>query len=635
MTCVAAVAVCFLCALWRPAMAQWLQPATGAGEFGAETEARFRSGVSDDDGPSDRRTRLWLKLPLRGSLGGTRSLLYHGTIRPSSTHATSARDEGAVRVRQFDYEAGLRLQGLPRTALLGSISRGRSTGERGRITFTEGDLRSASANLGLQFAALPITSEYQRRDSRTHWMVSPLSPPLEQREVTDLWSVSAQNSRTALRLARTRFDDRTRSLGYDAWDSGVSHTLRWGKGSRLQSSFRRYDRDGASPYQQSSWEERLRVQHTRRFGSEWLSIRQRLEGTDARVRSDSYGGTLHHRPWSGLEWSLPAGWHDIHSNGVETRSLTLAPRLSWSHGPVYGFRLRSDVQGTIEHRESFGPSPRSALRLRERHLVGANRIVQLELQLVDTTSIRVRGAFTLTEYTAGADYLVLARGARVEILTLVTGRIAVGQTLEVDYRYSADPSRSADWRGLRYEASLEFSHLLLRHVASTREVRTDDAMLLLASRDERESTTELEWRQSARMGTVTATLRRSTRATAHADDGASEANIGLTFAPRRGLDGSVDAGVSERSGTSGSLRIQSITARAGWTSADWGRVGAALWSQMLERSAAPAEQVTECAVSYDVQVGSLESRFDYRRQSRSPQARGRMQALAVRITRRF
>ncbi|MBI5837499.1 MAG: hypothetical protein HZB25_09665 [Candidatus Eisenbacteria bacterium] len=618
----------------RTGHAGLLEQERGSGEGGFSFEERARvSGGSRTD--PDRRLRFWVKMPLRGQLGGERNLNYRVVLRPSSAYSPKREGDDAVRLRQFDFDAGFRLVGIPSTTLSGSLARGRSRGERGGAPLSETDVKTRSLALAFRLQALPLSAEHTHRDSRLAWSVSPFAPLLEQGERTGTWRLEAQNSRTTLRYERTRQDNRVSARDYEAWSAVAGHALRWGKGSRLQSSYQRSERDGSSRFLQSSWEESLHLQHLRPLSTDWAWSQHTVASTGSESRSTFLRGSLDHRPRQWLAWGIGASSSLTRSRDLESKSLALAPRLSLDHLVGRRLRVHCSADATFERREERGTEGLMLDRADERHIVGSSRSFLLEMPRVDTASVEIRVLDPLILLIRGVDYVLYAAGDRTEVNLTPAGRAMAGQTLQADYRFRTDARPETRSATLHYRLGLEYRSFSLRHTGSTRG--TDEGRLgrPVGAPDEQSALTELEGRGRTPLGALTGRARHETRRSERFFNRTQEVHLELSGTTPGAVETALSAEWSRRTGSGGRLVVLSATARTGWAPMPWVRLGATLQGYSIRRPGTPDERIMDAGLSGDFRVAQLESSVRYREQWSRPDSRGGVRVVSLQLQRRF
>ena len=617
------------------AQAQILVPAWDLGELGAMAQDRRRLGQSGDFGGADQNLRLWLKIPLRGTIGGERSLHYSLTLRPVTTFSPANGVNESVRLRQFDYDAAFHVSGLPSTSLAFALARSNANAKRSNVLFSETAFQARSADATVALAALPLRAGYELRDERFEWRASPLTPAILQSDRTESWHLTGENSRTLLRFDHTLHDDRVHDHDYSAWNLGADHTLRWGRGSRLHSTYRLGERDGSSPYREVTWEETLNLRHLKSLGSEWQLTHKSLESASSMTHTRSVRGTVHDRPARVLEWSLAASTLTTSSNGLGSRIQSVIPRVVVESGRTTGLRGRAALEGNLEHRSSHGTVSTLVPRLRELHTVDDTRAFLLDLSPVDTASVIVSDLATSTRYASGVDYLMVPVGDRLEIRLTVTSRIVRGQVLAVDYRFTLSALLDATVAAWRTQLSLDWRIWSLRHTMSDRRTEADEFPVLLTVRDEREWTTELAAGRQLLRGRFDGRARIESRRSDLFVQNAREMSLAWTAPLRRDVDVGLDVSGSRHDGTGGRVDVTSFGLRSNRVFTAWGNLGAEWRTYLLRRPGVANETVSELDVHADARLAALESRLQYRQQWLHPDGRGSMRLVNIQLVRHF
>jgi len=105
----------------------------------------------------------------------------------------------------------------------------------------------------------------------------------------------------------------------------------------------------------------------------------------------------------------------------------------------------------------------------ESHLVDDGRRFVLDEKDVDPASVVMKDADGLLIYERGLDFDLVELGALLEVLVLPTGRIAVGDVVQVDYRYDAGEDSEIDGPVAEYDLSLRSSKATLYQRGSFRD----------------------------------------------------------------------------------------------------------------------------------------------------------------------
>lgn len=612
------------------ASAPLLAPAPG-GAIGAGVEERSRPGTRRGSVEPDRRLHYWLKLPLAGRLGNGRGLAYAFTIRPSAVRTLARANEPGVAQRELDYDTGVRLTGIPATALSASFARGRSRADRSGAPLTESDVASRSATLALAFRPLPLSADISERRSEQSWAISPYSPALRQAESSRTWRVSGQNSRTALRLDRTLHDDRSTAFDYETWNASAAHTLRWGKGSRLQSSAQRSRRDGASPYRQDRFEERLHLQHLRAFATDWSLVHGASVGAASPVRSRSLYGAFDHRAAPGVAWGASLASYTTRTDAIDTRALDSRAHVAFERRWRSGLKARASGDAGRERREDRGPSSVFLAAIGERHTVGASRSFTLDASLPDSSNVLVRGVDPPTTYLESVDYVLVRIGDRLEVRLTATTRMRVGEVVEVDYRYAATARPVGRATTARYQLAAEYGPLSLRHEQSNREATPGRSGALVASPSENTARTEFEARWNTPRGSLGLRARRDSRSSPRFEQRSTEAQAEWAAAWTATLRTTLATAWSRRASERGHLDVVSGDARAAWDARPWLRVGGQAQAFAQVRGAG----AVDASLDADARVAAIELALRFRRQWATPPGRGGMQVLSGRLVRRF
>lgn len=146
-----------------------------------------------------------------------------------------------------------------------------------------------------------------------------------------------------------------------------------------------------------------------------------------------------------------------------------------------------------------GNGPSRVIPCAARCSVTVERLARVILACLSGRGLSARQAVKLvlgvdppTRFVRGVDFDLAPVGDRMEIRLTPSSRIRVGEVVEVDYRYEADPQPEGRTATARYQLSAEYGVVAVRHGSSSRESNLGRPAALVAPADERETRTEIE-----------------------------------------------------------------------------------------------------------------------------------------------
>ena len=164
------------------------------------------------------------------------------------------------------------------------------------------------------------------------------------------------------------------------------------------------------------------------------------------------GETLVHRLYQSLVTTLSADWSRTDLVAGEIERLGGAIDVAYRKNTDVGV-LRVDLRGGLT-REWQSGSDEDRLAIDESHTLSTTGFELLQQIEVDPASVVVTDGSGSTLYVRGADYELLARGDRLEIVRIPGGRIPEGGAVLVDYAYPSLIRGTTDRRTFGAGASL-------------------------------------------------------------------------------------------------------------------------------------------------------------------------------------
>ena len=321
-----------------------------------------------------------------------------------------------------------------------------------------GALRTDRENRGVTFSlrpeGWPMTFQYSESEIGQDGLSSLARDFFEREDEGFRYSVSHEFSR----LSHLSFDfDRAevvqRSVGAtivtDTDRYNMLHDLVFGADEqyRLDSSFNYADQSGSFDYENLQLQERLRLQHTDEFLTNYevrFTDSDRITVRNKEIRGQ---GGFEHRLYESLvtTGNLFTSTTDLDSQGdLDQRGGLLAfnyrKKNPW--GTLYGTYSAS----LTESEQSGGTG--TGVAMDESHIFTDPLPVTLNRVNVDTSTIVVTDSTGLNFYTEGDDYTISEINGRVQLNVTTIGiappNVTDGQELLVDYNFFIEPKRKED-----------------------------------------------------------------------------------------------------------------------------------------------------------------------------------------------
>jgi len=321
-----------------------------------------------------------------------------------------------------------------------------------------GALRTDRENRGVTFSlrpeGLPMTFQYSESEIGQDGLSSLARDFFEREDERFRYSVTHDFSR----LSHLSFDfDRAevlqRSVGAtivtDTDRYNMLHDLVFGADEqyRLDSSFNYADQSGSFDFENLQLQERLRVQHTDEFLTNYevrFTDSDRITVRNKEIRGQ---GGFEHRLYESLvtTGNLFTSTTDLDSQGDLDQ-----------HGGLLAFNYRkknrwgtlySTYSASLTESEQSGGTG-TGVAMDESHIFTDPLPVTLNRVNIDTSTIVVTDSTGLNFYTEGDDYTISEMNGRVQLNVTTIGiappNVTDGQELLVDYNFFIEPKRKED-----------------------------------------------------------------------------------------------------------------------------------------------------------------------------------------------
>ena len=240
-------------------------------------------------------------------------------------------------------------------------------------------------------------------------------------------------------------------LAYDSDELTLGHRLDFGLNHRhrLDSELVYFDQRGTFDIERLRWRETLRLTHSETLRSWYQSeIVDRTQGSLSGIppiQETSYllSGTVEHKLYESLISQLFGfGQFQDFKDGLEITRLGIQPSIDYRKKNPWGVLLANyRFRAQTEDRQGAGQFFEV---MNERVTFNDPEPAVLSNTNVAVSSIFITAEDRATLYRAGEDYRVRRVGDRIEIERVPTGRIADGQTVEIDYTWEVSGDLTLD-----------------------------------------------------------------------------------------------------------------------------------------------------------------------------------------------
>ena len=612
-----------------------IQVMSGGGEIGVDGRGAWTTYASGLPSKS-LEVATWFSLPLGGVVVHPRLLSWRATLRPEYRRTSYSGASEDLRGSGLAWSSGVQLfSGHPINLNL-TGGRNRSVTEGGFGTRNELESSSLAAALTLRNQWFPMLLSWNRQRTSSEWSNQLSEIPLRTAFDTRSFRLSGTSSKTNLMVERILHEDREGVGDFRGWTVDLTHFLRWGKGSRLESSYELTDQAGLFGFDRRQWMERVRLQHTRAVATAWTWRQTTTETESQSSRLRTLTGDIS----AGLGRHVSAGFsasrdHTRFTEGTELSTLFL-PRLAIDL-PLAG-KLRMTLGGAVgwQRRDLRGAADFTVPVVNESHQVTPSRRFTLDLPDADPTSIVVRPRDLSVLYQEGIDYLVAAEGATVRIDVPPGGRIQVGETVLVNYRARVDGNLDDEALVSDLNAQLSAGPLRLRQSYSTRDSRLPPT--LSGGRgygDYTNSNTMLDARVRTPLGTLLLDAGRLRRI--RPDDRTRELSLGASLVdegPGR-VQTSIGAFYSETSTNEVDVTSLSGTASVSWIATRALRTRLALEALRWEENLVRRERFLGATMDLNWQLGLIETTLRLEVQRRVNSDSFSLNRVSLKSVRRF
>ncbi len=281
--------------------------------------------------------------------------------------------------------------------------------------------------------------------------------------------LTARNTKTTVWLERAAFNDRLGDRDFTSYQANLQHQMRWGKRSRLVSSAQYLDRTGIFANSRVSWSQRIHLQHTWSLASDYDYQIFSLDNTGGTNNGWTGQATVTYQARPDLVFAANGQGMASRFTGGKQSFYRVQPRVNYIAGLPHGANLRAGLAIGYEWRDRQPTADGWLDVVDERHVIDDSRRFFLREPFIDEATVMVTSPDETTLYQVDFDYRLIEAGAQLELFALPGGRLAVGDTVLVDYRHQIVPETDANAVIADLTLALRWRSLNLYHRRSMRE----------------------------------------------------------------------------------------------------------------------------------------------------------------------
>ena len=445
---------------------------------------------------------------------------------------------------ELGYAGRLNLLQGPSFPLSLNLDASRQTGDTDGLLGSRSEFEAETRNAAVNWKTIyfPTTLQYSERLRKTTFRSGADRPTVTQRDdILRRLALRGRSSKLSLSAERDWFTDEIdgRDGDYNETRARASHSLTWGRNSRLDSSADFRDREGFNDNRLIRASEQARIQHTENLYS---TTRYRFESFEQETDSIIHdaGLSLTHQLYENLT-STVGGSVQLLDSDVEEEE---------EYEGVADFRYRKDVFQDVTLTAgiggAYGMTDRSAKDGRqsvvdESQAIGATGSVTLNQRLIDSETVIVTDPAGLIVFVEGADYELFTVGNDLtELRIILGGGINIGDPVLVSYRFDTLPDQRFETKELHYDVRLDFGWIALFHSQSffEQDLIEGNGESLLIDREDMNTGVELTWNSDPIRATASAARRFTSDRDVEIETFQFQQNLGYRISPRANLNAS-------------------------------------------------------------------------------------------------
>ncbi len=378
---------------------------------------------------------------LEFTAAGVFGLLQHEFDEAAAGFHETGRDSGPIL--EFDLAGNF----LKEKKYPGTVYASRQQGLEPRLFRSA--VETTVTEYGLQWRYLSERVPTSFQFNYVDILLDPLATQEEdsQRTDTDFRFETGYNfsdhNKFALLYEHEIVSERPNVLDYDSDEVTFSHRLDFGEQQRdrLDSELNYFVQRGTFDVERLRWRENLWLEH-----SDTLRSSYRFEAIDRKrgslvdlptlhERSYHVSGMIEHRLFQSLVSQLHGfAWFQDFDSGAQVDLYGVDGGLDYRKTNPWGV-LRANYRAELEQEKRSGGAANAEIRDEQHTFQDPNPITLTNSNIV-AGSIVITALDGSTHYQLGSDYLVRYLGTRVEIERVLTGRIADGETVLIDYVFN-------------------------------------------------------------------------------------------------------------------------------------------------------------------------------------------------------
>jgi hypothetical protein len=346
-----------------------------------------------------------------------------------------------------------------------------------------GSLRTERETMGasllLRSKTSPMTFQYNTSETDQDELASLAADFFKRDDERFRYSLThefSKSSHMSFDFDRTEVSQRSLGVSQDTDTDRYSllHDLNFGSDeeNRLDSLFNYVDQTGSFDYKNWQWEERLRLQHSQRFQTNY----------------DIRFSELKRETFKNQETRGKAGFeYKLYDNAVTTANIFTSKTdldtqgdIKQNGGTVSFNYWKNNPWGTLfsTYTASLTKSEQSSgagagVIIDESHIFTDPLPISLDRVNIDTSSIVVTDNTGLNIYTLGDDYTVTEINGRIQLnMTTLGGippNVSNGQEIYVDYNFFIEPEREEDTTRQNFTIKERFNNGLSLYYAHRRQ----------------------------------------------------------------------------------------------------------------------------------------------------------------------
>lgn len=237
--------------------------------------------------------------------------------------------------------------------------------------------------------------------------------------------------------ARNRATDIERDTNLRSHEVSLANTLFLtpDRVNYLQSNVRWFDQFGSQDFRTINWQEQLRLRPAANLRNYYVLSLLDSRLAESRVKTWRAEAGLDHQLYDSLDSHIDVHWRRVKFDTAEEREYGVTGRLGYRKTTPWGY-LTAGYGITLDRVEDIGQGTSRPV-IDEAITLNASETVLLAEPTAIAGTIVVTDATGLITYTEALDYDLEIRGGRIGIRIILTGLILDGDTVLVDYEFSA------------------------------------------------------------------------------------------------------------------------------------------------------------------------------------------------------